>query len=194
MKKCSEENCDSIVLARGWCRKHYLRWYRNGDPTMLKDRKKTAARGNLLPQFKHGMWSHPLYPTWHTMMTRCYKSHQKDKTYWGRGITVCERWHDVRNFIADMGEKPSPKHSLDRINNDGNYEPSNCRWADSITQARNRSQARLTDEQRRLILAMCPDNIARRKVATALGLNYSSVKNVVYFHKRSIEKIKGVAK
>lgn len=72
------------------------------------------------------------------MMQRCYnpKSYFYYR-YGGRGISVCDRWHDFDNFIADMGNRPSGL-SLDRINNDGNYEPSNCRWATKEQQASNK--------------------------------------------------------
>ncbi len=71
------------------------------------------------------------------MKDRCLNPNDKNyKNYGGRGITVCERWMDFTNFLADMGEKPEGL-TLDRINNDGNYEPGNCRWATWKEQRRN---------------------------------------------------------
>ena len=74
------------------------------------------------------------------MLTRCTNPQcPKYKDYGGRGITVCERWKEFTNFLADMGEKPTPKHTIDRFpNNNGNYELSNCRWATNKEQSRNR--------------------------------------------------------
>jgi len=80
---------------------------------------------------------HPLYSPYLCMISRCKFVHHKN--YGGRGIKVCQRWIDsFENFLSDMGEKPSSKHSLDRINNDGDYEPSNCRWATAKEQSQNK--------------------------------------------------------
>ena len=81
------------------------------------------------------------YRSWESMIRRCTKPQSPDYKYYGaRGITVCPRWlgdTGFINFFADLGPRPSGT-SLDRIDNEGNYEPSNCRWADEVTQKRNR--------------------------------------------------------
>ena len=78
---------------------------------------------------KHGLWSHRLYPVWHAMKQRCTNpNHNRYKNYGGRGITVCEEWLDVKNFIEDMYPSYMEGLSLDRIDNDKGYSPDNCRW------------------------------------------------------------------
>lgn len=73
------------------------------------------------------------------MMSRCYNiDHKQYEDYGGRGIEVVLRWHTYENFLEDMGRRPSDKHSIDRKNNDGDYEKKNCRWATSRQQNRNR--------------------------------------------------------
>jgi hypothetical protein len=78
------------------------------------------------------------------MKTRCYNEKApKYPNYGGRGIKVCDRWlHSFENFLADMGPKPGPEYSIDRKENDGDYEPGNCRWATPTQQAQNRRERR----------------------------------------------------
>lgn len=78
------------------------------------------------------------YRAWTSLRNRCVNPRHKSFCYYGaRGIRVCERWDSYANFLADMGRRPSPKHSIDRINNDGDYCPANCRWATSSEQNSN---------------------------------------------------------
>jgi len=97
----------------------------------------------------HGLRFHPLYNTWKSMRHRCLsKSHPKFSHYGGRGITICPEWHDVTVFItwieANLGPRPEGM-TLDRTDNDGNYEPGNVRWAtpseQNLNQRRSRAQA-----------------------------------------------------
>jgi hypothetical protein len=84
------------------------------------------------------------YKAWGGMKDRCYNPNShKWKYYGGRGIKVCDRWRNsFENFLDDMGLKPASNLSIDRIDNDGDYEPGNCRWADSTTQSNNQRRHR----------------------------------------------------
>lgn len=109
-------------------------------PEALTAGKSTQC--NRCINITHALSRTPEYRTWLRMRDRCGNPNApRYKDYGGRGITVCERWATFENFIADMGQRPEGM-SIDRIDNDGNYEPSNCRWATLIEQARNKRNNR----------------------------------------------------
>lgn len=128
--KCTIPGCDRPLKCKGMCHTHYERFRRNG--TLEYQRN-----GN----YKHGKSSTPEWKAWVAMRRRCYDNKQPGwADYGGRGISVCSRWlgeDGFENFLADMGEKPTPKHQLDRIDVNKDYSPDNCRWVTKAEQNRN---------------------------------------------------------
>lgn len=184
MKECSINGCEGELLARGLCRKHYLRWYKHGDPFFTKERKHPI--GENAYSYKHGKWDHYLYKTWRNMISRCEnKNDHAYKNYGARGIYVCEEWHDINSFISDMGDRPEGA-SLDRINNDGPYSPQNCRWATNAQQSRNRRFAKLDmetaqkirSEPRRSRNGRGP-GMTKKQIAEKYGVSVATIKKVL---------------
>jgi hypothetical protein len=132
-----------------------------------------GARGVDCVNFKHGgaiRGNHTKeYKTWESMIRRCEMPSQRHfDRYGGRGISVCERWrHDYKAFLADIGPAPSPSHTIERVDFDGNYEPSNCRWATMAEQARNRSSNRM--------LTFNGRSLTMIEVAESCGVKYGTL-------------------
>lgn len=111
---------------------------------------------------------HPLSNIWKAMIQRCENpKHTAFHLYGGRGISICARWRqDFEAFAADMGERPSLKHTLDRIEGNGNYEPGNVRWATPIQQQRNRSDTLRVEWQGRTMSGTEAAALAGLEIAT----------------------------
>lgn len=109
---------------------------RNGSSSQCKD-----CHSSYL--IKHGLAHIPEYRVWKGMKARCFNKNNKNyHHYGGRGIVVCDKWLNFQFFIEDMGLRPEKKLQIDRINNNGNYEPGNCRWTTSSINMRNRRNSK----------------------------------------------------
>jgi hypothetical protein len=108
----------------------------------LRTQAAKNARSYIANHFENDRSKHPLYWIWYQMINRCENQNSKYyNRYGGRGISVCEEWHDFNNFVlwSDSVNGRPRGYSLDRINNDGNYEPNNCRWTTNFQQGINKS-------------------------------------------------------
>lgn len=126
--------------------------------------------------YKHGMYGTPTYKSWSEMKSRCKKpSHSKTNCY--EGVTYCSEWEDFTNFFRDMGIRPK-ETTLDRVNPYGNYEPSNCRWADIITQENNRRNNRKYEYD--------GEFLTLPQIARKYNISRSNLANKVYIFKMDI--------
>lgn len=116
----------------------------------------------------HGMSKTPIYYVWATMRRRCENPNNSSyHDYGGRGIKVCLRWHSFDNFYADMGDRPSDYHEIDRIDNNGAYSPDNCRWAKKDIQAANKRNNRF--------ITACGETLHITEWARRLGCQHSAI-------------------
>lgn len=124
----------------------------------------------------------PEYTSWCAMKQRCnYPKNKRYARYGGRGIKVCPQWdNSFEQFLSDMGRKPTTKHTLERINNNGNYEPSNCRWATLQEQATNRIDVHK--------LSYNGITLTTREWASKLGFKYSTLRQRLFIYKWPVEK------
>lgn len=169
MRICSIEGCEKEVKARGYCGKHYYRFKQYDDPLIFKNEK-------------HGKYGTPEYWTWHDMKARCLNA--KDtayKNYGARGIKICDKWKkSFTAFYEDMGEKPFPKAQIDRINNDNDYEPKNCRWTTNKENSRDRRTTKLSLTKAKEIKKLYgTTNYTLKKLACIYNVSISMIWDII---------------
>ena len=167
MRICKIDKCNNKHFALGWCSKHYQRNYAHGNPYINK--KKV-----------HGMFGTLTYNSWDTLIQRCNNLNcPTHKHYGGRGIKVCDRWLDFRNFLTDMGERPIGLE-IDRIDNDGDYEPDNCHWVTHKENNRNTRRTVLNMKIAEEVRALHKKGMKPKKISEVLNIKIHSISSILY--------------
>jgi hypothetical protein len=163
--------CGESFVTRGYS-------LRVGDTTSCGCARKERI-GNL--NKSHGRAKTTEYRIWAMMRVRCLnKANKAYQWYGGRGITICDRWlSSFENFFSDMGKRPSPKHSIDRINHNGNYTPENCRWADTKTQGRNRRGVKLSPAACLEIVELRRSGMIYSEIAKLYGVDTANIYQIM---------------
>ena len=127
--------------------------------------------------YKHGMYGTPTYKSWSEMKSRCDHPERSSGHY--ENISYCDRWKDFKNFYEDMGIRPRGT-SLDRIDSKGNYEPTNCRWADVLTQENNRTN--------NVRYEIDGSSLTLSEIARKYQISRSNLANKIYLYKWNIDR------
>lgn len=169
MAQCSVDGCSDDVVARELCGTHYQRWYRHGTVEETRGYGATAKQ------------NHPLYRRWAGIKQRCKNPKNRSyKNYGARGVAICERWdNDFWAFVEDVGLPPSTKHSLDRIDFNGNYEPGNVRWATAHQQCQNRRTSLLNEEQVGVGRELRKLGMSFADITRKLDVDYEAIRNAI---------------
>lgn len=138
--------------------------------------------GGNNPNYKHGLtdgksFRHPVYTAWQNMKQRCFNTnHSKFHRYGGRGITICKDWLISKSFIEWAFENGWQKGlTLDRINNDGNYEPSNCQWILQSLNSRKKCTTKLTIDQAKQIRKLCDEGCNKVDISKLYNVSHGTI-------------------
>ena len=167
-KICIVKECGQKAYARGYCRHHYKKVLKYGDAYHETRRF-------------HGMSDTVEHDTWRNIKQRCYNENSDCyMNYGGRGIIVCERWKDsFPNFYEDMGKRPSDRHQIDRIDNNGDYEPTNCHWVTNRDNSQNRRSTVLDIDKAREIREKYSQGVRKYELEKEYGCSSGAIAGVL---------------
>lgn len=161
---CSIEGCNRVSCGPLYCMSHRIKIGNNEANLEIRNNIGQCSKYKKLSQ------------VFHSMRQRCNNPNNAGyKNYGGRGIKVCDKWSQFSVFLEDMGEPPEGGFSIDRIDNNGDYSPENCRWATRLEQSHNSRIFKITDEVKQQIKNLLSSKLTYRDIGKKVGLHKSSV-------------------